>query len=147
MTKDDLPTPALLIDLDALEANIAKMSQHTKAHSIGLRPHAKTHKCPEVARRQMAAGAVGICCATIREAEAMATAGINGLLITSEMVGRKRIERLIALTRKHPDTMSVVDNPLHAQQLNEAAEAANVRLNVLIDIDLNTRRTGIAAGA
>ena len=147
MTKDDLPTPALLIDLDALEANIEKMSQHAKAHSIALRPHAKTHKCLEVARRQIAAGAVGICCATIREAEAMAAAGITGLLITSEMVGRNRIERLVALTRQCPDTMSVVDNPLHAEQLDDAAKAANVRLNILVDIDPNTRRTGAQAGA
>src|SRR5690242_13975801 len=95
MTKDELPSPALLIDIDALEANIAKMSQHARAHSIGLRPHVKTHKCPIIARRQIEAGAVGVCCATIREAEAMAAAGISGLLITSEMVGRNRIERLV----------------------------------------------------
>ncbi len=147
MTKDDLPSPALLIDIEALEANIAKMSQHARAHSLQLRPHAKTHKCPEVARRQIAAGASGICCATIREAEAMAAAGIAGLLITSEMVGRNRLERLVALTRQQPDTMSVVDNPLHAEQLNDAAEAAGITLNVLIDIDPNLHRTGIQAGA
>jgi D-serine deaminase-like pyridoxal phosphate-dependent protein len=147
MNKEDLPTPALLIDLEALEANIEKMSQHAKVHLIGLRPHVKTHKCPEIARRQIVAGALGICCATIREAEAMATAGISGLLITSEMVGRNRIERLVALTRQQPDTMSVVDNLLHVEQLNTAAEAAGVKLNVLIDIDPNGHRTGVQAGA
>ncbi len=143
---DELPTPCLLLDLDLFEANLDKMSRNASRHSIGLRPHAKTHKCPEIARRQVEAGALGACTATIHEAEVLAAGGIPGLLITSEMVGRNKMERLVALTRSQPDTMSVVDDIEHARQLNDAAEAGDVRLNVLVDIDPMGRRTGTTAG-
>ncbi len=143
---DRLPTPSLLLDMDRFEANLEKMSRYAKTHSIGLRPHAKTHKCPEIARRQIQAGALGACAATIHEAEVLAAGGVTGLLITSEMVGRNKVERLVALTRKHPDTLSVVDDPTHARQLNDAAEAENTPLNVLVDIDPMGRRTGTTAG-
>lgn len=146
LTKHDLPTPSLLLDLDAFEDNIGRMSRHVRRSGINLRPHAKTHKCAEVAHRQLRAGAVGICAATIREAEALAAGGITGLLITSEMVGKERIERLIKLTRKLPDTISVVDNRTHARFLNEAAAASNITLNVLLDIDPGVHRTGIQPG-
>jgi 3-hydroxy-D-aspartate aldolase len=147
LTKHDLPTPSLLLDLNVFETNLARMASHARNVSIALRPHAKTHKCVEVAKRQIAAGALGVCVATIREAEAMAAGGIGGLLITSEMVGTDKISRLVQLTRRHPDTMSVVDHISHAQQLSDAAVAAKLRLNVLIDIDPGNRRTGIAPGA
>jgi len=147
VVKQDLATPALLVDLDRLEANIAKMAAHAKSAGIALRPHGKTHKSPEIARRQIAAGAVGLCAATTREAEAFAAAGIGGLLITSEQVGVNKIARLIRLTQKQPETMSVVDHPDHAEALSEAAQAAGVTLNVMIDIDPVGRRTGIAPGA
>ena len=146
ITKRDIATPSLLLDLDAFESNVVKMSSHAKAASINLRPHAKTHKCPEIAIRQMRAGAVGVCAATIREAEAMAAAGVKGVLITSEMVGRERIERLVRLTQKAADTASVVDNVAHAEQLNDAAAAAKIKLNVMIDIDPGMHRTGILPG-
>ena len=146
VTKHDLPTPSLLLDLDAFESNIQRMADHAKRAGIALRPHAKTHKCVEVAKRQIAAGALGLCVATIREAEAMAAGGIRGLLITSEMVGPEKIARLVELTRRHPDTMSVVDHSAHATQLSAAAAAARVTLNLMIDIDPGGRRTGIAPG-
>src|SRR5438477_5370723 len=75
LTKATLPTPGLIVDLDAFEANLRKMADHCRQAKCGFRPHAKTHKCPEIARRQMAAGALGICVATVAEAEAMAAAG------------------------------------------------------------------------
>ncbi len=146
ITKRDIATPSLLLDLDAFESNISKMSNHAKTASINLRPHAKTHKCPEIAIRQIRAGALGVCAATIREAEAMAAAGIKGILITSEMVGRERIERLARLTQKAADTVSVVDNIAHVEQLNDAAAAAKIKLNVMIDIDPGMHRTGIPPG-
>jgi D-serine deaminase-like pyridoxal phosphate-dependent protein len=146
VTKDDLPTPALLLDLDLLEGNIKRMSEHAKASSIHLRPHAKTHKSAEIARRQVGAGAQGVCTSTIHEAEAMAAAGVKGLLITSELVGKNKISRLVRLTAKQPDTMAVVDNALHAGQLEEAAAAAKIKLNIMIDIDPGGRRTGILPG-
>ncbi len=147
VTKSDLVTPCLLLDLDAFEANISKMAAHCKAANISLRPHGKSHKCVEIAQRQLKAGAIGLSVATIREAEAMAAAGIKGMLITSELVGRPKIERLIRVLRKAPDTMAVVDNLTHAQELNDAAAAAKLKLNVLIDVDPGGKRTGVASGA
>ena len=144
--KDELPTPALVVDLDQLEGNITRLASHAKSAGIALRPHAKTHKCAAIARLQMAAGALGVCVATLREAEAMAEGGVGGLLLTSEMVGGVKIRRLVELTRRRPDTMSVVDDPGHAAELSAAARAAGLTLNVLIDIDPGSRRTAIAPG-
>jgi len=146
VTKHDLPTPCALVDLDRLESNIARMAAHAQRASIGLRPHAKTHKCPEIAKRQIQAGAHGVCTATISEAEAMAQAGVKGLLITSELVGPNKIQRLVRLAQLQPGTMAVVDHPLHAEQLSEAAAAAKLDLNILVDVDPLGRRTGVAAG-
>jgi D-serine deaminase-like pyridoxal phosphate-dependent protein len=146
LTKADLVTPALLLDLDLLEANIAKLAAHAKEAKINLRPHGKTHKCVEIAQRQIKAGAVGLSVATIREAEAMAAAGVKSLLITSELVGKPKIERLIKLARRAPDTMAVFDNADHAKQLSDAAVAAKLNLNVMMDVDPAGRRTGIPPG-
>ena len=146
VTLNDLPTPSLIIDLDRLEGNIAKMAAHAKAAPINLRPHGKTHKCPEVAHRQIKAGAIGLCSATISEAERMADAGIPGILITSESVGPNKVARLVRMTAKHSDTMAVVDNPLNVEQLSEAAVAAKVDLNIMIDVDPVGRRTGVQPG-
>lgn len=146
VTKHDLPTPSLLVDLDRLEANIARMAEHAKKSGVHLRPHAKTHKCAEVARRQLEAGALGICTATIHEAEALAAEGIHGLLLTSETVGPNKVHRLIRLTKNNPDTMAVVDHLQQAEQLSEAAQAAKVQLNIMVDIDPIGRRTGIEPG-
>lgn len=146
MHRDELPTPSLLLDLDKFEYNLNKMSQHTQENNINLRPHAKMHKCAEIARRQQDAGAIGICAATINEAEMLANEGLHGILITSEMVGREKIRRLVALTQEVPETMSVVDHPRHADQLSEAAVAAGVMLNIMMDIDPIGRRTGVQPG-
>ena len=146
VTKDDLPTPALLLDLDAFEANVQRMASHSAEAGLALRPHAKTHKCSEIAKRQIGAGAVGVCVATIREAEALSAGGIGGLLLTSESVGLNKIHRLIRLSARRPDTMAVVDHIDNARQLDEAASAAGLRLNVLIDVDPLGRRTGVPPG-
>src|SRR3990167_4798097 len=101
MRRDDIPTPALLLDLDRFERNLARMAAHARQAGKNLRPHAKTHRCPEIARRQVAAGALGVACAKLGEAEVMARAGIRGLLITTEVVtapGIRRLTRLVAVT-------------------------------------------------
>lgn len=147
LTKSDLVTPCLLLDLDAFEANVNKMAAHCKASNISLRPHGKSHKCPEIALRQRKAGALGLSVATIREAQAMAAAGITGMLITSELIGRPKIERLLQVVRKAPDTMTIVDDFSHAQELNDAAGAAKLKLQVLIDVEPGGKRTGVASGA
>ena len=146
VTKDDLPTPSLVLDLDAFEANIRHMAEHAASAGLGMRPHAKTHKCSEIAKRQVGAGALGVCVATIREAEAMAAAGIGGLLLTSESVGPNKIHRLVRLCQRKPDTMAVVDHGHNAGRLDEAAGAAGVKVEVLVDVDPLGRRTGIPPG-
>lgn len=145
LTRDDLPTPALLLDLDKFEANVKKMADHAKASGRALRPHAKTHKSADIARYLMKNGAVGACCAKISEAEALAVAGITGLHLTSSMVGRGRIERAVRLTAKHPDTIVSTDSAQNIEDLNAAAGAAKVKLNVAIDL-LIGNRTGITPG-
>lgn len=144
--RDQIATPALLLDLDRFERNLQRMADHARRVGKALRPHAKTHRCPEIARRQIAAGALGVACAKLGEAEVMAAAGIRGLLITTETVGAATIARLIALVRQAPDTMVVVDNPENVGALAPAAAAAGVVVNVLVDVDVGTRRTGIAPG-
>jgi D-serine deaminase-like pyridoxal phosphate-dependent protein len=144
--RDEIPTPALLLDLDRFERNLERMADHVRRAGKSLRPHAKTHRCPEIARRQVAAGALGVACAKLGEAEVMAAAGVRGLLITTEVVSPATIARLVALLRQAPDTMVVVDNAANVPELARAAAAAGVVVNVLVDVDVGTRRTGIAPG-
>lgn len=145
LSKDDLPTPALLLDLNAFEWNIRRMAEHLRRHGLAFRPHGKTHKCAEIARRLMRAGAVGCCAAKISEAEAFAREGIAGLLLTTPVVGRHKVERAVRLARRRPDTIFSVDDPRHVAQLDQAAGAARIRLNLAIDLQVG-RRTGVAPG-
>ena len=140
-----LATPALLIDLDALDRNIASMAAYAKARGIALRPHAKTHKSVEIAKRQIAAGALGVCCAKLGEAEALADGGIDSILITSPVVSDGGIARLVALNVRMNELMAVCDNKEVAARLAAAAHASGKDLKVLVDIDPGLGRTGIAA--
>ena len=146
LTRSDLPTPALLLDLDAFESNVAKMAAHVKSRGRALRPHGKTHKCPEIAKRLIQAGAVGACAAKISEAEVFAAAGVRGLLITTAVVGPYKIERAIRLAKLAPDTIFCVDNMQNARDLDEAARLAKLTLPVAIDLWVGNR-TGILPGA
>src|SRR5213595_216407 len=121
MTRDDVPTPALLLDLDRFERNLRRMAEHARRHGKNLRPHAKTHKSPEIAHRQIAAGALGVACAKLGEAEVIARFGIRGLLITTEVVTPSAIRRLMRLVAEAPDTMVVVDNADNVDALARAA--------------------------
>jgi D-serine deaminase-like pyridoxal phosphate-dependent protein len=147
MTRDEIPTPALLLDLDRFTRNVERLARHTRGAGKGLRPHAKTHKCPEIARRQVAAGALGVACAKLGEAEVMAAAGIRGLLITTEVVPPASIARLVRLAGQAPDTMVVADNAENVTALAQAAAAAGAVLDVLVDVDVGNRRTGVRPGA
>ena len=145
LTRDDLPTPALLLDMDAFEFNVAKMAKHCKDHDRALRPHGKTHKCPEVAKAMLRAGAVGACAAKISEAEVFAANGISGLLVTTAVIGRQKIERAVRLASHSHDTIFSADNAQNVRDLNEAAGALRVRLNLAIDLFIGGR-TGIQPG-
>ena len=139
----ELNTPVLIIELDALDRNIARMAAFAEASSLSLRPHAKTHKSPDIARRQIAAGAIGICCAKLGEAEVLADAGItSGLHITSPVVSAPAIARLAALNLRTQSLMCVVDCPANVAAL---AAASTKPLTVIIDIDPGIRRTGVAS--
>ena len=146
LTRADLPTPALLLDLNAFEANVEKMAAHLKSKGRAFRPHGKTHKCPEIARRLLEAGAVGVCAAKISEAEVFAAAGVRGLLITTAVVGARKIERAIRLAKLAPDTIFCVDNLQISRELNAAAGAAGLTLAAGIDLWIG-KRTGVLPGA
>ena len=142
----DLGTPALIVDLEAFERNIQKMGEHCRAGNIALRPHAKTHKCAEVAKRQIAAGAIGQCCASLDEAEFLAGAGISSILVTSPVVSEPAIRRLLKLNALCPELLAVADSQEAVLRLSLAASNAGQALKLLVDIDLGHHRTGIAPG-
>jgi D-serine deaminase-like pyridoxal phosphate-dependent protein len=140
----DLNTPALVVDLEALDRNIAAMAGFARQSGVALRPHAKTHKCAEIARRQIAAGAVGVCCAKLGEAEALTDAGVDNILITSPVVGPSAVKRLVALAHRAKGLMAAADHP----DAVDALIAAAAPLTLLVDVDPGIHRTGVAdAGA
>lgn len=142
---DELDTPALLVDLDALEKNIETMARYIRGVPAELRPHEKTHKCPIIAHKQLAAGAIGITCAKLGEAEAMAAAGIRDILIANQVVGEPKVTRLVNLV-KHSDVIVAVEDSGNVKHLAEAARAKGVRLNVIIEVDVGNNRCGTAPG-
>lgn len=143
-----LNTPALVIDRDALEHNIGAMAAFAAVQGIALRPHAKTHKSHEIARLQIKAGAIGICCAKLGEAEAIAgLGGVDSILITSPVVTDQAITRLIALHPALSELRVVVDHAMNVAALETAAARLSRPLGVLIDIDPGIRRTGVTSAA
>ena len=141
-----LNTPSLIVDLDLLEENIARMARLCEEQAIKLRPHAKTHKSIEIARRQLAAGAIGICCAKLGEAEILAAGGIGAILVTSPVVSEEGGRRLASLNRLCPELMIVTDSAANVELLVGAAAASGRPLRVLVDLDVGQHRTGIAPG-
>ena len=139
-----LPTPALVVDLDAFEANIARMAERTAAAAVALRPHAKTHKSAFIAKRQIEAGAVGVCCAKLGEAEALAAAGVDDILVTSPIASPPVAERAAALAKTCPRLAVTIDDPLGVVLLAEATAKTGAELAVQIDVDVGTHRTGVA---
>jgi D-serine deaminase-like pyridoxal phosphate-dependent protein len=141
-SKFDLPTPALLVDLDRFESNIQKMQTIVSRSGKQLRPHAKAHKCVEISRRQMNAGAVGVCVATISELQWMAGAGI-GVLLTTPVASRFKTNHIAALTKSGADIRVVVDHPDQARLYQDSAAQKGTKLRVLVDLDIGDHRTGI----
>jgi D-serine deaminase-like pyridoxal phosphate-dependent protein len=139
--KADLPTPALVVDLDILESNLASMQQAVLAAGKQLRPHAKAHKRVALAKRQVESGAVGVCCTTLTEMESMVDAGFS-VLLTTAVAQRVKTDRIAALAVQGDITV-VVDHPMQATLYAEAAARHDVRMNVLVDLDIGDHRTGI----
>jgi len=146
MPIDQVETPALVIDLDAFEQNLQRMAEAVRASGVRLRPHAKTHKCPAIARRQVALGAVGVCCQKVSEAEAMVEGGIRDVLVSNEIVGPRKIARLAALAQEAKVSVCV-DDAANVRELSAAAAARGVELGVLVEIDVGASRCGVAPGA
>lgn len=140
----DIETPALVVDLAALKRNIARMSATVRRAGLALRPHAKTHKSAAIAALQLEAGAVGISCATVAEAEMLAAAGIDGLLLTGPLMGEAKFARIAALHRK-VDIGIVADHPRQIEILLHQLGAAERPMPVLVDVDIGHRRTGVAS--
>ncbi len=142
----DVDTPALMIDLDAFEANVAKLAKTVADFGVRLRAHSKTHKCPEIALRQIAAGAIGICCQKVGEAEAMVAGGVPDVLVTNQIWGERKLKRLAALA--HDARIGVlVDDAQNVRDLGQTAREAGVTLDVYVEIDVGAGRCGIEPGA
>ncbi|MGA2549198.1 MAG: DSD1 family PLP-dependent enzyme [Burkholderiaceae bacterium] len=140
-----IDTPALILDLDAFERNLARLMAEVKHSGLRVRPHAKSHKCPEIARRQMALGAVGICCQKVSEAEIFARAGITDILVTNEVVGAKKLARLVSLaSQTHLGVL--VDAESALRELGASATAKAVSIDVYIEVDVGAARCGVAPG-
>ena len=144
--KESLDTPALLVDLDLLQKNIERMAKII-IHDAGVawRPHSKAMKTPALAHMCLQAGAIGITCAKLGEAEVMAAAGIHDILIANEIVGSRKIERLVNLCR-HADVMVCVDHIDNARAIDQAAQQVGVRPRVVIEVDVGMHRAGVAPG-
>jgi D-serine deaminase-like pyridoxal phosphate-dependent protein len=138
-------TPALLLDLDQVERNIRRYQQAADAAGLRLRPHAKAHKCPQLGKLQLEAGATGLCCAKLAEAEALAEHGLAELLVTTPVVGALKLARLIELARKAKVSV-VADSEENIAELGKACAQAGLTLDVLVDVDVGQGRTGVAPG-
>ncbi len=139
----DLPTPALLIDLDLLERNLQALAGYMKGRPVTFRPHGKAHKSPVIGKLQLASGAKGLCAAKLGEADVLIRGGIADVLITAEVVGRLKIERLMGLLAITPEVKAVVDNEQNVVDLSTAALAAKRKLKVAIDCNVGQNRTGL----
>jgi len=143
---DALDTPAMIVDLTLMEANIARLMGRFREKKLHVRPHLKTVKSPILAQKLLAAGAIGGCVAKVSEAEIMAQAGIEDLLITTEIVGQPKLSRLAAIVQKHPGIKVVVDSLIGARELNQAMADVQVNIDVLLDLNVGQNRCGVQPG-
>jgi D-serine deaminase-like pyridoxal phosphate-dependent protein len=145
VSKWDLDTPALCVDLDKLERNLATMRQNLAPLKVASRPHAKTHKCPAIAKLQLADGSIGICTAKISEAEVFSANGIEPILMTTANVTANKIRRAMAIRKANRQFIQAVDYAQNALELNDAAKEAGISADVVIDVAIGTR-SGVPAG-
>jgi D-serine deaminase-like pyridoxal phosphate-dependent protein len=145
MPLEQVDTPALLLDLDAFEYNLDRLTQSVRGTGMRLRPHAKSHKCPEIALRQIARGAVGVCCQKVSEAEALVAGGVQDVLVANEVVGATKLARLAQLARRAHVSICV-DDAANVAELALAARTAGVTLDVLVELNVGANRCGVAPG-
>ena len=141
----DLDTPALCVDLDRMEANIGHMVDCCHQQKIDWRPHSKCHKSPAIARKLVAAGAIGVTCAKVGEAEVMAAAGVTDLLIANQIVGAQKVARLVEL-RRIADPIICIDHLDQARPIGDAMHEAGLAIRVLIEVDIGMQRAGVLPG-
>ncbi|HEV2610378.1 MAG TPA: DSD1 family PLP-dependent enzyme [Noviherbaspirillum sp.] len=144
-TVDRIDTPALVLDLEMFERNLQRMADAVKNTGVRLRPHAKSHKCPEIALRQIALGAVGICCQKVSEAAPFVAAGITDILITNQVVGARKIDRLMDLATDAKIGV-LVDHARQVEELAAAASTSGIALDVYIEVDVGAGRSGVPPG-
>jgi D-serine deaminase-like pyridoxal phosphate-dependent protein len=142
----EVDTPALIIDLDALDHNLERMAALVRPFGTRLRPHAKTHKSPMIAVRQIALGAVGVCCQKVSEAEVFVADGVADVLVTNEIVGERKLKRLAHLARQARIGVCI-DQAEAVAPLADAAQRAGSQIDVLIEVDVGGRRCGVAPGS
>lgn len=145
MSKWDLDTPVLCVDLDKMEQNIETMQMRLGKTGMKSRPHAKTHKCPAIAKLQMASGSIGISTAKVSEAEVFAEQGIDRIMMTTSNVTSNKIRRAMAIRKRVPGFVQAVDHPDNARQLSDAAREAGIIADVVVDVAVGTR-TGVPPG-
>ncbi len=146
VSKSELDTPALCVDLDTMERNIATMKARLASSGVATRPHAKTHKCPAIAKLQLATGSIGVCAAKVSEAEVLSANGIEPILMTTSNVTPAKIRRAMQIRKTNPRFVQAVDYPENARDLSAAAGEAGVVADVVVDVAVGTR-TGVPAGA
>jgi len=146
MDYQELPTPALTIDLDVLERNLDRMAAYCREHGLGLRPHTKTHKTPEVARMQVERGAAGLTVAKVGEAEVMAKAGLDQILVAYPVWGEEKLRRLATLAQDREVLVSL-DNEATAQELSRAARLLDATIGILVEFDSGLLRCGLPPGS
>src|SRR4030095_12106107 len=139
---DDVDTPTLVVDLDAFERNLDLMANAVRSAGVALRPHAKSHKCPDIALAQIERGAVGICCQKVGEAEAFVAAGVRNVLVTNEIVGAAKLARLAAMARKAKIGV-LADDAGVVREIGAAASAAGVTVSVLVEVNVGANRCGV----
>jgi D-serine deaminase-like pyridoxal phosphate-dependent protein len=146
LKKTELDTPALWVDLELMERNIASLAGHFRQVGVNWRPHTKGIKVPAIAHKAIAAGAIGVTCAKLGEAEVMAAAGIQDILIANQIVGSRKITRLVNL-RRHADVKVAVDHPANVAELGAAASEKDVELGILVELNVGMDRAGVSPGA
>ena len=142
---EEVDTPALIVDLDAFEANLGTMADAVAGRGVRVRSHAKTHKSVDIARRQVAAGAVGMCCQKVSEAQVLVDGGIADVMVTNEVVGVRKLDRLAALAGRARIGVCV-DDAENARDVDAAARRAGTRIDAYVEIDVGARRCGVAPG-